>query len=292
MIIAYPASLLRNVRVNEFFEEEYKKTSTVFDTIFIDQNTFRITKNKHLVDDQNTFRITKNKHLVDGEKVLYRGWIVTIEQYYSINEEVQRHGGNLVVSPEEYGFTQFNRDGFGYNGWTDVFGDFTPKTIRVDYDHDFDLDDVSSQLDFPLIVKGSSKSVKDDWENSMFIKDKSDFSRVLENYKDYVSQNEDDMIMLREFENFVPDEEYRLWFYQGELRRAEIHPLFNGEYDELIIDQASDIIATVKSFAMKNNIQLMTVDIVKDTQGHVRIIECGSGMVSGIRHGFVDIVSS
>ena len=43
---------------------------------------------------------------------------------------------------------------------------------------------------------------------------------------------------------------------------------------------------------MKNNIQLMTVDIVKDTQGHVRIIECGSGMVSGIRHGFVDIVSS
>lgn len=43
---------------------------------------------------------------------------------------------------------------------------------------------------------------------------------------------------------------------------------------------------------MKNNIQLMTVDIVTDTKGHVRIIECGSGMVSGIRHGFVDIVSS
>lgn len=58
MIIAYPASLLRNVRVDEFFEEEYKQTSTVFDTIFI---------------DQDTFRITKNKHLVDGKTVLYRG---------------------------------------------------------------------------------------------------------------------------------------------------------------------------------------------------------------------------
>ena len=277
MIIAYPASLLRNVRVDEFFEEEYKQTSTVFDTIFI---------------DQDTFRITKNKHLVDGETVLYRGWIVTIEQYASINEEVQRHGGNLVVSPEEYGFTQFNRDGFGHNGWTDVFGDFTPKTIRVDYNHDFDLDDVSSRLDFPLIVKGSSKSVKDDWENSMFIKDENDFDRVLGNYKNYVSKSEDDMIMLREFENFIPDKEYRLWFYQGELRRAEIHPLFNGEYDESIIDQASDIITTVASFAMENNIQLMTVDIVKDTEGHVRIIECGSGMVSGIRQGFVDIISS
>ena len=277
MIIAYPASLFRNIRVDEFFENEYKQTSNVFDTILIDQETFCITKNKELVDD---------------ETVLYRGWIITQEQYDCINHEVQRLGGKLAVSPEEYGFLQFNRDGFGYKGWTDVLKDFTPKTIRVKYDQEIDLDYISSQLTFPLIVKGSSKSVKDDWENSMFIKDVDDFWRVIGNYKNHVSKSEDDMIMLREFENFVPDEEYRLWFYQGELQRSEIHPLFNGEYDQSMMDNSSDIIKTVKSFAVDNNIQLITVDIVKDAQDNMRIIECGSGMVSGIRHGFVDVISS
>ena len=277
MIIAYPASLFRNIRVDEFFENEYKQTSNVFDTILIDQETFCITKNKELVDD---------------ETVLYRGWIITQEQYDCINHEVQRLGGKLAVSPEEYGFLQFNRDGFGYKGWTDVLKDFTPKTIRVKYDQEIDLDYISSQLTFPLIVKGSSKSVKDDWENSMFIKDVDDFWRVIGNYKNHVSKSEDNMIMLREFENFVPDEEYRLWFYQGELQKSEIHPLFNGEYNQLIIGKSSDIINAVKSFAVNNNVQLITVDIVKDTQDNVRIVECGSGMVSGIRHEFVDVISS
>lgn len=277
MIVAYPASLFRNIRVDEFFEDEYKQTSNVFNTILI---------------DQDTFSITKNKDLVDGEIVLYRGWIITQEQYNFINYEIQRLGGKLAVSPEEYRFTQFNRDGFGYNGWTDVLKDFTPKTIRVKYDQEIDLDHISSQLTFPLIVKGSSKSVKDDWDNSMFIKDVDDFWRVIRNYKNYVSKSEDDMIMLREFENFVPDEEYRLWFFQGELQRSEIHPLFNGEYNHSMIDNSSDIINAVKSFAVDNNIQLITVDIVKDTQDNVRIIECGSGMVSSIRHRFVDIISS
>lgn len=277
MIVAYPASLFRNIRVDEFFEDEYKQTSNVFNTILI---------------DQDTFSITKNKELVDGEIVLYRGWIITQEQYNFINYEIQRLGGKLAVSPEEYRFTQFNRDGFGYNGWTDVLKDFTPKTIRVKYDQEIDLDHISSQLTFPLIVKGSSKSVKDDWDNSMFIKDVDDFWRVIRNYKNYVSKSEDDMIMLREFENFVPDEEYRLWFFQGELQRSEIHPLFNGEYNHSMIDNSSDIINAVKSFAVDNNIQLITVDIVKDTQDNVRIIECGSGMVSSIRHRFVDIISS
>ena len=277
MIVAYPASLFRNIRVDEFFEDEYKQTSNVFNTILI---------------DQDTFSITKNKELVDGEIVLYRGWIITQEQYNFINYEIQRLGGKLAVSPEEYRFTQFNRDGFGYNGWTDVLKDFTPKTIRVKYDQEIDLDHISSQLTFPLIVKGSSKSVKDDWDNSMFIKDVDDFWRVIRNYKNYVSKSEDDMIMLREFENFVPDEEYRLWFFQGELQRSEIHPLFNGEYNHSMIDNSSDIIKAVKSFSVDNNIQLITVDIVKDTQDNVRIIECGSGMVSSIRHRFVDIISS
>ena len=86
MIIAYPASLFRNIRVDEFFENEYKQTSNVFDTILI---------------DQETFCITKNKELVDGEIVLYRGWIITQEQYDCINHEVQRLGGKLAVSPEE-----------------------------------------------------------------------------------------------------------------------------------------------------------------------------------------------
>lgn len=277
MIIAYPASLFRNIRVDEFFENEYKQASNIFDTILI---------------DQDTFCITKNKELIDGEIVLYRGWIINQEQYDCINHEVQRLGGKLAVSPEEYGFLQFNRDGFGYNGWTDVLNDFTPKTIRVKYDQEIDLNYISSQLTFPLIVKGSSKSVKDDWENSMFIKDVDDFCRVIGNYKNHVSKSEDDVIMLREFENFVPDEEYRLWFYQGELQRSEIHPLFNGEYDQSMIDNSSDIIKAVKSFAVDNNIQLITVDIVKDAQDNMRIIECGSGMVSGIRHGFVDVISS
>lgn len=277
MIVAYPASQFRNIRVDEFFENEYKQTSNVFDTILI---------------DQDTFCITKNKELVDGEIVLYRGWIITQEQYDCINYEVQRFGGKLAVSPEEYGFIQFNRDGFGYNGWTDLLNNFTPKTIRVDYDQEIDLDYISSQLTFPLIVKGSSKSVKDDWENSMFIKDVDDFWRVIGNYKNHVSKSEDNMIMLREFENFVPDEEYRLWFYQGELQKSEIHPLFNGEYNQLIIDKSSDIINAVKSFAVNNNVQLITVDIVKNAQDNVRIVECGSGMVSGIRHEFVDVISS
>lgn len=277
MIVAYPASQFRNKRVDEFFENEYKQTSNVFDTILI---------------DQDTFSITKNKELVDGEIVLYRGWIITQEQYDCINSEIKRLGGKLAVSPEEYRFTQFNRDGFGYNGWTDVLNDFTPKTIRVDYDQEIDLDYISSQLTFPLIVKGSSKSVKDDWENSMFIKDVDDFWRVIGNYKNHVSKSEDNMIMLREFENFVPDEEYRLWFYQGELQKSEIHPLFNGEYNQLIIGKSSDIINAVKSFAVNNNVQLITVDIVKDTQDNVRIVECGSGMVSGIRNGFVDVISN
>lgn len=277
MIILYPGSILRNTKVDEFFEEEYISTSNHFDTCLV---------------DQNDFHITKGKKFIEGEDVLYRGWIVTPEQYNNIYQDVKRHNGNLVVSPEEYQFSQFNRSAYGINGWTEAFSDFTPRTILFDYDAVIDVDDVSKALQYPLVIKGSSKSVKHDWDNAMFIKNKDDFYRVVDNYKKHVNKDEDDVIMIREFEDFVPDEEYRLWFYKGKLAHIELHDLCSGEIDNRneVQYKAKTIISEVEDFATKNNIQLLTVDLAKSISENYRILECGSGMVSGSRDQFVDII--
>lgn len=277
MFVLYPGSLLRNTKVDEFFEEEYSTISNHFDTCLV---------------DQNDFHITKGKNFIKGEDILYRGWIVTPDQYNSIYQDVKHHGGDLVVSPEEYQFTQFNRSAYGFNGWIEAFSDFTPKTILFHYDDVIDVDDVSRTLQYPLVIKGSSKSVKHDWDNAMFIKNKDDFYRVVDNYKNHVNKDEDDVIMIREFEDFVPDEEYRLWFYKGKLTHIELHDLCSGEIDNSneVQDKATTIISEVENFATQNNIQLITVDLAKSISGNYRILECGSGMVSGSRDQFVDII--
>lgn len=186
MRLLYPSSLLRAGVVDEFFSAE-AGTAAVRPALY----------------DASSGRVLSRGVDVTGQALVYRGWIASRAEYAAMEAAVIAAGACLLVSSAAYDATQF------VPGWLDTFRAFTPASVVLPYDATDDqlLAAARSLVDTTgvpsLVIKGGSKSVKDDWFNAMFVSSVGDLLRVVGNFRAAVSPESEDTLVLRSFEDWV-----------------------------------------------------------------------------------------
>jgi len=260
-ITIYPNSMLRPNRIDEDFAIESLSSERDYVLYSKEENKLYL----------------RGKSLED-EILFYRGWILTELEYSNLESLVKSNGGSLYNDSTNYSNAQFG------NRWIKSFEIFTPKTIVLPY--------ASSAEEFvkasetlnsdSFILKGVSKSLKHDWENSMFADNATRIPLILENFRNQVTIEEEPELLLREFENWLPGE-IRSWWFNSESAGYDYHPQSpEFEYDKSSLEGfLSSLQDSVKSLS-----NALTIDVVRDVNGVWRIVEVGSASVSEAREDF------
>lgn len=256
MKFLYPSSFLKSTRVDEHFEGEVELLDT-----------------KPVLYSEYEDRLVLRGESLEGETVVYRGWIVSADKYSRMSDLVETAGGTMLVSPVNYAKSQFAE------GWLNVFDGLTPETVVFPYEVSSQtLIDSFADESSAYVVKGSSKSLKYDWDNSMFAKSGSDVVRVVNNFRSQVSSDEEEFVLVRKFENWVPGE-LRVWWLNDRFI-VDQHP-----NNETVVDFGEDFVSflnsVVKGYVNSLDAVFVATDFVRDVSGNFRLVEVGNGQVSG-----------
>lgn len=237
------------------------------------ENEVELLENRPILHSEYEDRLRLRGENIVGTTIIYRGWILTPDAYRRVNELVEKAGAKMLVSPEAYENSQFAE------GWLNIFSNFTPETTVFPYSTPADViaeSFVNSKSSY--VVKGSSKSLKHDWDNAMFAKNGDDVNRVVANFKEQVSENEELTILVREFENWVPGE-LRVWWMNEKFvidqHPNNVAPVDFGPEFELFLNSA------ITPHVNQLGSTFVTTDFVRDENNEFRLVEVGNGQVSG-----------
>lgn len=247
----YPSSMLQPKKVDEHFAQETA-----------------LLKNDFILYSDVDEKVYVRGQDIQGMTIMYRGWILTQSQYAALTQKIEKLGAHMLVNPENYAKTQF------INSWYEKFKDFTPVTDFYDYHTEASVFDENYANDNrSFVVKGQSKSLKNDWENSMFAKTGKDVSRIVENFKQQVSDIEEPVLVVRVFENWKKNE-LRVWFFNDQYLIQQ-HP--NNTHDVDIDDDVFDFVDSLHILDFDS--PFFNIDIVQSDHG-LRVVETGNGQVS------------
>lgn len=192
-----------------------------------------------------------------GAKLIYRGWMITPDDYSLLIDTVRNTGGEAFISHDEYLATHY------LPNWYPLIRDLTPET------HFFSVDD---NLESALSGLG--------W-NSFFIKDyvkslKTSVGAIINEppaIKTLVSQMQkfrnsiEGGLCVRQVEDFILETEKRYFVIEGQ----SFAPLPDEEVPEIVEECAKRI-----------NSKFFSVDVVERRDGYKRVVEIGDGQVSDI----------
>lgn len=205
--------------------------------------------------------------------LIYRGWMMSSDNYAELNEYAALKGGVLRTSPSQY------QRAHELPGWYDAFHAYTPKTVELP---------VSALVDLPLylrrlgadkvFVKDYTKSLKNNPAASIIenAADPHSSFAVVENFirerGEYLVGN----VLLREFEDFV-GREVRTWWVKGELRLVTAHPDTPDTWVPLVEDDLpKGFVETLR----ESDLPFVSADFVERRDGVWRLVEIGDGQVS------------
>lgn len=191
-----------------------------------------------------------------GAKIIYRGWMVSLEEYTQFEQTIVACGANLFTNSTQYKLTHY------LPNWYPLLCEFTPETVIIDsvkeleptlkhlnWNKYFLKDYVKSlKVDVGSIVESSSDAEK--WLNAMI------------KYRNKIEGG----ICIRRVENFETNSECRFFVINGKV--------FAPDEREIPFP------AFVAAERIKS--PFFTIDIVKNTEGGFRIIEIGDGQVSDL----------
>jgi hypothetical protein len=212
---------------------------------------------------------------------LYRGYILTEEEYETLYDAVADRGGRLVVDPHEYASALYVPE------WYPRIADCTPKTRWTDGP---DLDEAwEAALELgppPWVVKDHVKSARDDWTKACFVPagaDRDDFFRVCEAMIDARGERFERGIVIREFVRFaelgyrMPErpvcDEHRLFFFGGEL-------VAHAPYYD--VDVAPLDLERLRFLGRRIDSPFFTADVARLPGGGMTVVEINDGGVSTI----------
>ena len=190
---------------------------------------------------------------MEGEKVVYRGWMLSAAQYHSLFDLLSEQGMKLVTSPAQYQLCHY------LPGWLEALVAHTPETLVFN-----ETDDVESLLRTAgwqeCFLKDYVKSLST--EGGSLVRDLTQIPSVISRMRKYRGTIEGGLCA-RRVEDFVPGTEERHFVVHGEPFSHE------GEVPEI-----------VKTAAARIDSPFFSVDIVRRTDGVWRIVELGDGQVS------------
>lgn len=197
---------------------------------------------------------------VRGEHVLYRGWMLTADEYCALDAWVERHGGLLIVSP---GRLVNVIDPFL---WLDLVQSLRPDT-RIFSPSAFDLlqrflEDFLEKHTVAVMKAGRKSPL---FASNVVVKNDNierAIQRVLED-----PNSDGNYFMMSAHEDY--DTEARLWVVSGEVRMVAKHPTqgtTNALPDEKTIQR-------VQQFVERLNNPFFTVDMALRSDGVWRVVE-------------------
>jgi hypothetical protein len=235
--------------------------------------------------DRAVRRVPVQPRLVAG---VYRGWMVTVEQYTLFYQTLEARGVRLVNTPDAYRHCHHLPESYP------VIEGHTPRSVWLPVAGEVDLERVIGQLhpfgDAPLVVKDYVKSQKHAWEAACFIPSASDrraVERVVRRFLELQGPDLAGGLVFREFVELEPvgrhpksrmplTLEYRLFFLDG-------RPLLGAEYweegdyrgEEPPVERFAALAARVRS-------RFFTMDVAKRQGGDWLVVELGDGQVAGM----------
>jgi len=219
---------------------------------------------------------------------VYRGWMLTVDQYASLYEGLKKKQIYLINDPAAYRHCHYLPESYAHiqavtpvSRWTT---DLAEQAI---------LATAQSFGTTPVIVKDFVKSEKHHWEEACFIPDASNAEKVLavvNRFLDLRGASFNEGLVFRQFEELefltthtksgMPlTKEYRLFFFNGKLIQL-LHYWEEGEYGT----EQPDLIPFVE-VAQKIESAFFTMDIAQKQDGDWIIMELGDGQVAGLPSG-------
>ena len=193
----------------------------------------------------------------EGETIVYRGWMITQDEYAVLTDAVTRYGAEMLVNVETY------LSSHHLPRWYPLISEFTPKTLV--FPAEVDLQAKLEALDWDAyFIKDYVKSLKT--ASGSLLRSTDDLAQLVADMIKFRGEIEGGFCV-REVEEFVPDSEIRYFVVRG-------IPYAN--------DPGQSIPEIVNKVAERIDSPFFSVDVVKHKDGRDRVVEVGDGQVSDI----------
>lgn len=197
----------------------------------------------------------------DGDRVLYRGWMLGPIEYAQLCDSIYAKGAVPVTSPDSYLECHY------LPNWYESCKEWTPSTVFLDRHADFASELAS--LNWPkYFVKDYVKSLTT--ARGSIAESPAQVAEVVDLIEKYRGKI-DGGICVRRFEALEPETEERYFIVAGTAFGRE------GTVPTVVRDIASRITSP-----------FFTADVVKASDGALRLIELGDGQVSDRKNWPVD----
>ena len=241
-VLLYPASYLKRNCIDEAYLAEAEALEQKgFTTFVFNSETF-------IHDDFSALK---------GKTVIYRGWMLTAEEYERLQLRIESFGAVMLTSHEDYIKAHY------LPSWVETLKEFTPKTHvfrSVVAAREYIIHHQNEKKTY--FIKDFVKSLKT--ETTSFISDVEQFDtwvNEVEFYKGFVEGG----ICLRDVEDFVEETELRFFVLKG--------VLYANSKKRIIPEIVTDVKALI-------DLPFYSIDVVKNKSGIWRLVEIGDGQVS------------
>lgn len=222
---------------------------------------------------------------ISGETV-YRGWMMSPEQYRTLYLLLERQGIRMVNTPEDYNHYHL------LPRWYEEFSAETAYSIWNKSDSLDDALDLTQGLEGPYIVKDYVKSRKHEWLDACYIadiRDRNEAARVIGNFLKRQGSTLVGGVVLRQFmslkaigyhaQSDMPiSKEYRVFIYQRRILAMDDY-WESYERGTLSLEER----AWIETMAQRVQSPLVTMDLARREDGTLIIMELGDGQVSGLQ---------
>ncbi|WP_202946980.1 ATP-grasp domain-containing protein [Corallococcus macrosporus] len=202
---------------------------------------------------------------------LYRGWMLTVQQYTDFAAAAEQRGVTLLTSPSSYEHAHW------LPRWYDALSEFTPRSVWTEGPDLGAFEACCSRLGpGPAVLRDYVKSLKHYWAEASYIPDVANIPAARAIASRFLELRAEDFaggLVVRAFEQFTTTEA-RAWWVQGQCVLVTAHPDTPGEPPTGADLQS--IAPTVAALGLP----FVTVDLVLRADGVWRIVELGDGQVS------------
>lgn len=192
-----------------------------------------------------------------GSKLIYRGWMITPDDYSLLVNVVMDASAEVLISRDEYLATHY------LPNWYPLIRDLTPETLFFSIDDN--LEDELSKIGWSsFFIKDYVKSLKT--SIGSIINEPSAIGTVvaeMQKFRGFIEGG----LCVRKVEDFISDTERRYFVLHGK----PFAPLENEKIPEIVEECAKRI----KS-------KFFSVDVVERRDGCKRVVEIGDGQVSDL----------
>jgi hypothetical protein len=200
----------------------------------------------------------KKSLLIEGDTCIYRGWMLSDEEYDALEAFVNASGAKMLTSKDKYFNAHYMPN------WYETLINFTPKTLVIEKNKLNEIEAIAEST-------GWSDFFVKDYVKSLTTKQGSIAHGIAE-VLDIVSKIEtlrtiEGGICLREVKSFVESSEIRYFVLNG-----HVYAPNKLKVPEIAIE-ISDLV----------DLPFYSIDIIRDNSGKEWLVEIGDGQVSSYK---------